>query len=100
MLGLITPPRAPQWLVSGYINRLVVGKKVHPLTRPRTASYSQRAQAYSSTHTYFILYIMGITQRPAGIGRFNVVNKLSKRSLLIAINSIAGLSIFFFGYDQ
>ena len=34
------------------------------------------------------------------ISRFNVVHKLKKRSLLIAINCIAGLSIFFFGYDQ
>lgn len=34
------------------------------------------------------------------ISKFNVVHKLEKRSLLIAINCIAGLSIFFFGYDQ
>ncbi|KAL2015918.1 hypothetical protein VTK56DRAFT_4532 [Thermocarpiscus australiensis] len=31
---------------------------------------------------------------------FNVANHLEKRKLLIAINCIAGLSIFFFGYDQ
>jgi MFS family permease len=31
---------------------------------------------------------------------FNVANHLEKRQLLIAINCIAGLSIFFFGYDQ
>lgn len=31
---------------------------------------------------------------------FNVANHLEKRRLLIAINSIAALSIFFFGYDQ
>jgi sugar porter (SP) family MFS transporter len=31
---------------------------------------------------------------------FNVANRLQKRSLLIAINCIAALSIFFFGYDQ
>ncbi|KAI1120511.1 general substrate transporter [Nemania abortiva] len=31
---------------------------------------------------------------------FNVANILEKRALLIAINSIAALSIFFFGYDQ
>ena len=29
-----------------------------------------------------------------------MVHKQQKRSLLIAINCIAGLSIFFFGYDQ
>ena len=29
-----------------------------------------------------------------------VANKLEKRSLLIAVNLVAGLSIFFFGYDQ
>ena len=28
------------------------------------------------------------------------MHKLQKRSLLIAINCVAGLSIFFFGYDQ
>jgi hypothetical protein len=39
-------------------------------------------------------------QRPASIPSYHVVNHLSKRSLLIAINCIAGLSIFFFGYDQ
>lgn len=39
-------------------------------------------------------------QRPESVSRFNVANRLSKRSLLIAINCIAGLSIFFFGYDQ
>ena len=31
---------------------------------------------------------------------WNVANKLEKRRLLIAVNCIAGLSIFFFGYDQ
>ncbi|ETS76037.1 hypothetical protein PFICI_12981 [Pestalotiopsis fici W106-1] len=31
---------------------------------------------------------------------FNVANILEKRQLLIAINCIAALSIFFFGYDQ
>ncbi|KAL9046944.1 MAG: hypothetical protein Q9214_000352 [Letrouitia sp. 1 TL-2023] len=34
------------------------------------------------------------------IPKSNVVHKLEKRSLLIAINCIAALSIFFFGYDQ
>ena len=34
------------------------------------------------------------------IPRWNVVHHLQKRGLLIAINSIAALSIFFFGYDQ
>ena len=34
------------------------------------------------------------------IPKYNVVHKLEKRSLLIAINCVAGLSIFFFGYDQ
>ncbi|CAL8584397.1 hypothetical protein XPA_010000 [Xanthoria parietina] len=34
------------------------------------------------------------------INRFNVVHRLRKRNLLIAINSVAALSIFFFGYDQ
>ncbi|KAL9633177.1 MAG: hypothetical protein Q9204_003503 [Flavoplaca sp. TL-2023a] len=34
------------------------------------------------------------------ISKHNVVHKLEKRSLLIAINCIASLSIFFFGYDQ
>lgn len=34
------------------------------------------------------------------IPKYNVVHKLEKRGLLIAINCVAGLSIFFFGYDQ
>ncbi|PKY06612.1 putative MFS monosaccharide transporter [Aspergillus campestris IBT 28561] len=34
------------------------------------------------------------------IPSWNVVHKLEKRSLLIAINSVAALSILFFGYDQ
>lgn len=34
------------------------------------------------------------------ISSMNVAHKLQKRSLLIAINCIAALSIFFFGYDQ
>ncbi|KAJ4420640.1 hypothetical protein N0V82_004205 [Gnomoniopsis sp. IMI 355080] len=40
---------------------------------------------------------MGGIQRLKGL---NVANHLEKRSLLVAINSIAALSIFFFGYDQ
>lgn len=32
--------------------------------------------------------------------KYNVAHKLQKRSLLVAINAVAGLSIFFFGYDQ
>nr|POE61848.1 sugar transporter stl1 [Quercus suber] len=32
--------------------------------------------------------------------KFLVASKLQKRSLLIAINSLAAISIFFFGYDQ
>ncbi|MCJ1226790.1 hypothetical protein MMC12_003444 [Toensbergia leucococca] len=34
------------------------------------------------------------------IPKSNVVHKYEKRKLLIAINCVAGLSIFFFGYDQ
>lgn len=34
------------------------------------------------------------------INGLNVSHKLQKRKLLIAINCVAGLSIFFFGYDQ
>ncbi|KAL8825778.1 MAG: hypothetical protein Q9170_007663 [Blastenia crenularia] len=34
------------------------------------------------------------------ISRFNVVHHLRKRKLLIAVNCVAALSIFFFGYDQ
>lgn len=39
----------------------------------------------------------------AGLTRlsgFNVANFLEKRKLLMAVNSMAALSIFFFGYDQ
>lgn len=34
------------------------------------------------------------------ISKWNVVRRYEKRTLLIAINAVAGLSIFFFGYDQ
>ena len=34
------------------------------------------------------------------IPKWNVVHRLEKRSLLIAINCLAGLSILFSGYDQ
>lgn len=34
------------------------------------------------------------------IHKWNVVHRLEKRQLLIAINCVAGLAIFFFGYDQ
>ncbi|KAL8895342.1 MAG: hypothetical protein Q9207_008210 [Kuettlingeria erythrocarpa] len=34
------------------------------------------------------------------INRLNVVHRFRKRKLLIAINCVAALSIFFFGYDQ
>lgn len=34
------------------------------------------------------------------IGKWNVAHAFEKRKLLIAINCVAGLSIFFFGYDQ
>jgi hypothetical protein len=37
---------------------------------------------------------------PAFTQKHGVANKLQKRSLLIAVNLVAGLSIFFFGYDQ
>lgn len=34
------------------------------------------------------------------IGKHNLVHRLEKRPLLIAVNCLAGLAIFFFGYDQ
>ncbi|KAL6714369.1 hypothetical protein ACLMJK_007792 [Lecanora helva] len=34
------------------------------------------------------------------VGKWNVARRLEKRALLIAINAVASLSIFFFGYDQ
>ena len=34
------------------------------------------------------------------ISRFNVVHRYEKRSLLVAINAVGSLAIFFFGYDQ
>lgn len=34
------------------------------------------------------------------ISKFNLVHRFEKRTLLIAINCVAALSIFFFGYDQ
>ena len=38
--------------------------------------------------------------RPNFFAKHGVANKLEKRALLIAVNLVAGLSIFFFGYDQ
>jgi len=32
--------------------------------------------------------------------KYGIANRLEKRGLLIAVNLVAGLSIFFFGYDQ
>ena len=43
---------------------------------------------------------MGIKDAPSYFQQHGVANKLQKRSLLIAVNLVAGLSIFFFGYDQ
>lgn len=34
------------------------------------------------------------------VSRYNVAHRYEKRSLLILVNCVAGLSIFFFGYDQ
>lgn len=34
------------------------------------------------------------------ISKHNIVHRYEKRKLLIAINCVAGLAIFFFGYDQ
>ena len=38
--------------------------------------------------------------RPKGISKYNIANYLHRKGLLVAINSLAALSIFFFGYDQ
>ncbi|KAK0940923.1 hypothetical protein LTR29_007481 [Friedmanniomyces endolithicus] len=37
---------------------------------------------------------------PKYFQKHGVANRLEKRALLIAVNLVAGLSIFFFGYDQ
>ena len=34
------------------------------------------------------------------ISKFNVVHRYEKRALLVAINCVGSLAIFFFGYDQ
>lgn len=39
-------------------------------------------------------------QTPKYFQDHGVAQKLQKRALLIAVNLVAGLSIFFFGYDQ
>ena len=39
-------------------------------------------------------------QTPKWFQDRGVAHRLQKRSLLIAVNLVAGLSIFFFGYDQ
>jgi MFS family permease len=38
--------------------------------------------------------------RPQGISRWNLANHLGPRGLLVSVNALAALSIFFFGYDQ
>ena len=44
---------------------------------------------------------MGIDlKKPDIFQRYAVANKLERTKLLIAVNLVAGLSIFFFGYDQ
>lgn len=37
---------------------------------------------------------------PDFFSRHGVANRLEKGKLLMAVNLVAGLSIFFFGYDQ
>ena len=37
---------------------------------------------------------------PEFFSRYGVAKRLEKGSLLLAVNLVAGLSIFFFGYDQ
>ena len=34
------------------------------------------------------------------ISKFNVVHRYERRALLVAINCVGSLAIFFFGYDQ
>lgn len=41
-----------------------------------------------------------LLQTPQYFRDHGVAQSLQKRSLLIAVNLVAGLSIFFFGYDQ
>lgn len=41
-----------------------------------------------------------LTNMADQIHRWNVAHKLEKRKLLVAINCVAALAIFFFGYDQ
>lgn len=37
------------------------------------------------------------TSYPAGMGKYNMAHRWEQRSLLIAVNCVAALSIFFFG---
>lgn len=41
-----------------------------------------------------------LKEPPPSMSRWNIAHRFQKRGLLIAINCLAGLSIFFFGYDQ
>lgn len=58
------------------------------------------ASTISLLVTYLGSFKMATTVAMARLKGFNVANHLEKRQLLIAINCIAALSIFFFGYDQ
>lgn len=70
----------------------------HLLSSPHKLTQVEEKTLYSSSLNTTSIRAKMPTYSPTG--SFNVVQRLSKRRLLIAINFLAGLSIFFFGYDQ
>jgi len=63
----------------------------HPLHPPRSAVSTPGCQ--SKINPLFIMALKG----PKYFQKHGVANRLEKRALLIAVNLVAGLSIFFFG---
>ena len=70
-------------------------------TSPDILFYCQKTTQFPilepSAHQFFPLTYRAIMDR---ISKFNLVHRFEKRTLLVAINCVAAISIFFFGYDQ
>lgn len=78
-------------------------ERIRPTSSSRSVSFS--SSNMSNTKLAELDHIdpqheLPLTDAPASISKYNVARRFQKRSLLVAINCIAGLSIFFFGYDQ
>lgn len=66
-----------------------------PIITEMSVLSTQQDCYFSQLNTDKMVYLV-----PQFFQEHGVVRKLHTKSLLIAINLVAGLSIFFFGYDQ